>query len=91
MLNNTEKRPALKVLLLAKYGDPEASRFTLPRVSQELVAGMVGTPVAAAFPASPQFALQVARWHPWAAPHHPIRIEPNWPIVAADAIEDLLR
>ncbi len=43
MLNHTEKRLARTLLLLAKYGDPEASRFTLPAVSQELLAEMVGT------------------------------------------------
>ena len=43
MLNHTEKRLARTLLLLAKYGDPEASRFTLPKVSQELLAEMVGT------------------------------------------------
>jgi CRP-like cAMP-binding protein len=43
MLNHTEKRLARTLLLLAKYGDPEASRFALPIVSQELLAEMVGT------------------------------------------------
>jgi CRP/FNR family transcriptional regulator, cyclic AMP receptor protein len=43
MLNHTEKRLARTLLLLAKYGNPEASRFTLPTVSQELLAEMVGT------------------------------------------------
>jgi CRP/FNR family transcriptional regulator, cyclic AMP receptor protein len=43
MLNHTEKRLARTLLLLAKYGDPEASRFALPKVSQELLAEMVGT------------------------------------------------
>ena len=32
------------------------------------VAGTIGTPVVAVFPDSPQFELQTARWHPWAAP-----------------------
>lgn len=43
MLNHTEKRLARTLLLLAKYGNPEASRLAIPKVSQELLAEMVGT------------------------------------------------
>ena len=53
------------------------------------VAGMVGTPVVSCFAAA-DFALQSRRWAPWAAPHRVVEIERAWPIVAADALEDLL-
>ena len=54
------------------------------------VAGMVGTPVVSCFAPS-NFALQSRRWSPWAAPHRVIAMESAWPLVAADALEDLLR
>ena len=54
------------------------------------VAGMTGTPVAACF-ASEQFALQTARWAPWAAPNRVVEmVGETWPMVAADALESLL-
>jgi ADP-heptose:LPS heptosyltransferase len=53
------------------------------------VAGMTGTPVVSCF-AHARFALQSARWAPWAAPHRIVRIEPNWPLAACDALEELL-
>jgi CRP-like cAMP-binding protein len=43
LFNSTEKRLARTLLLLARYGAPEASHRTLPRVSQEMLAEMVGT------------------------------------------------
>jgi CRP/FNR family transcriptional regulator, cyclic AMP receptor protein len=43
LFNSTEKRLARTLLLLARYGEPAASHRTLPRVSQELLAEMVGT------------------------------------------------
>lgn len=54
------------------------------------VAGMIGTPVVACF-AGDNFALQSRRWSPWAAPHRVVPMEAAWPLVAADALEDLLR
>jgi ADP-heptose:LPS heptosyltransferase len=54
------------------------------------VAGMVGTPVAAVFPPNRQFALQVARWAPWAAPHRIVRAGNEWPSRTADALAQLL-
>ena len=42
------------------------------------VAGMVGTPVIAVFPTA-GFALQAARWSPWAAVSRIIPAEPGWP------------
>jgi ADP-heptose:LPS heptosyltransferase len=54
------------------------------------VAGTVGTPVAAIFPPSRAFALQTARWSPWAAPHRVVRAEAGWPARAADALAELL-
>ncbi len=41
--NSSEKRLARTLLLLARYGEPEASHRALPKVSQELLAEMVGT------------------------------------------------
>jgi CRP-like cAMP-binding protein len=43
LFNSSEKRLARTLLLLARYGEPEASHRTLPRVSQEVLAQMVGT------------------------------------------------
>ena len=43
LFNSTEKRLARTLLLLARYGEPEAVRRAMPRVSQELLAEMVGT------------------------------------------------
>jgi CRP-like cAMP-binding protein len=43
LFNSSEKRLARTLLLLARYGEPEASHRTMPRVSQETLAEMVGT------------------------------------------------
>jgi CRP-like cAMP-binding protein len=43
LFNSSEKRLARTLLLLARYGEPEESHRTLPRVSQETLAQMVGT------------------------------------------------
>jgi CRP/FNR family transcriptional regulator, cyclic AMP receptor protein len=43
LFNSSEKRLARTLLLLARYGEPEGSHRTLPRVSQETLAEMVGT------------------------------------------------
>jgi CRP-like cAMP-binding protein len=43
LFNSSEKRLARTLLLLARYGEPEANHRTLPRVSQEVLAQMVGT------------------------------------------------
>src|SRR4029450_722385 len=43
LFNSSEKRLARTLLLLARYGEPGASHRTLPRVSQEVLAEMVGT------------------------------------------------
>jgi CRP/FNR family transcriptional regulator, cyclic AMP receptor protein len=43
LFNSTEKRLARTLLLLARYGQPEASHRALPKVSQEVLAEMVGT------------------------------------------------
>jgi CRP-like cAMP-binding protein len=43
LFNSSEKRLARTLLLLARYGEPEASHRMLPRVSQETLAEMVGT------------------------------------------------
>jgi CRP/FNR family cyclic AMP-dependent transcriptional regulator len=43
LFNSTEKRLARTLLLLARYGEPTASHRALPKVSQEVLAEMVGT------------------------------------------------
>jgi CRP/FNR family cyclic AMP-dependent transcriptional regulator len=43
LFNSSEKRLARTLLLLARYGEPEASHRALPSVSQETLAEMVGT------------------------------------------------
>ena len=43
LFNSSEKRLARTLVLLARYGEQEASHRTLPKVSQELLAEMVGT------------------------------------------------
>ena len=43
LFNSTEKRLARTLLLLARYGEPEAAHTALPKISQELLAEMVGT------------------------------------------------
>ena len=53
------------------------------------VAGIVGTPTVAVFPPGKNFALQVARWAPWAAPHRIVRADDGWPARATDALAQL--
>jgi ADP-heptose:LPS heptosyltransferase len=54
------------------------------------VAGMIGTKVVACF-GSRNFALQTARWQPWASANRMVKIEDGtWPLVAADALGLLL-
>jgi CRP-like cAMP-binding protein len=43
LFNSSEKSLARTLLLLARYGEPDASHRILPRVSQETLAEMVGT------------------------------------------------
>jgi len=43
LFNSSEKRLARTLLLLARYGQPEATHRALPKVSQEVLAEMVGT------------------------------------------------
>jgi CRP/FNR family cyclic AMP-dependent transcriptional regulator len=43
LFNSSEKRLARTLLLLARYGEPDVYHRTLPRVSQETLAEMVGT------------------------------------------------
>jgi CRP/FNR family transcriptional regulator, cyclic AMP receptor protein len=43
LFNSSEKRLARTLLLLARYGAPEATHRALPKVSQETLAEMVGT------------------------------------------------
>ena len=43
LFNSSEKRLARTLLLLARFGQPEADHRVLPKVSQETLAEMVGT------------------------------------------------
>ena len=43
LFNSSEKRLARMLLLLARYGDQEPTQVLLPKLSQELLAEMVGT------------------------------------------------
>ena len=43
LFNSTEKRLARTLLLLAQYGKPVGPRRVLPKVSQEILAEMIGT------------------------------------------------
>jgi CRP/FNR family transcriptional regulator, cyclic AMP receptor protein len=43
LFNSTEKRLARKLLLLARYGKRDQSQKILPKVSQEMLAEMIGT------------------------------------------------
>jgi CRP/FNR family transcriptional regulator, cyclic AMP receptor protein len=43
LFNSTEKRLARTLLLLARYGSPGHSQKLLPKVSQEMLAEMIGT------------------------------------------------
>ena len=43
LFNASEKRLARMLLLLARYGKPDGPRRVLPRISQEVLAEMVGT------------------------------------------------
>lgn len=54
------------------------------------VAGMTGTPVVAVF-AQKHFALQTARWSPWAAPYKLVEIVEDWPRAAAAALDELVQ
>jgi CRP-like cAMP-binding protein len=43
LFNSSEKRLARTLLLLARYGTPDAPQRVLPKVSQEVLAEIVGT------------------------------------------------
>ncbi len=43
LFNNSEKRLARTLLLLARYGKPDGPRHVLPNMSQEVLAEIVGT------------------------------------------------
>jgi CRP-like cAMP-binding protein len=43
LFNSSERRLARALLLLARYGAPEGARRVVPKISQEVLAGMVGT------------------------------------------------
>lgn len=53
------------------------------------VAGMVGTPTVAVFPAVRDLSLQSARWSPWAAPVQILAADPGWPSRIAPALAAL--
>jgi len=43
LFNSTEKRLARALLLLARYGEQDRPQKKIPEVSQEMLAGMIGT------------------------------------------------
>jgi CRP/FNR family transcriptional regulator, cyclic AMP receptor protein len=43
LFNSSEKRLARTLLLLARYGEPQPATVSMPKLSQELLAEMVGT------------------------------------------------
>jgi CRP-like cAMP-binding protein len=43
LFNSSEKRLARTLLLLARYGKPDKPQRVLPKVSQEMLAEMIGT------------------------------------------------
>ncbi|MGC1629413.1 MAG: helix-turn-helix domain-containing protein, partial [Candidatus Acidiferrales bacterium] len=43
LFNSSEKRLARTLLLLARYGEDDAPQKMLPKISQEMLAEMVGT------------------------------------------------
>ena len=77
---------------LAPWKDAIASAkaIAVPDSGAVHVAGMVGTPTVAVF-AAQNFALQTGRWSPWASPYRVVKLESAWPLIASDALEDLLR
>jgi ADP-heptose:LPS heptosyltransferase len=77
---------------LAPWKDAIASAKAIvaPDSGAVHVAGMVGTPTVAVF-AAQNFALQTGRWSPWASPYRVVKLEDAWPLIASDALEDLLR
>jgi ADP-heptose:LPS heptosyltransferase len=77
-------------LLPWKEAIAAASAFVAPDSGALHVAGMVGTPTVALFPPIADFALQTARWSPWAAPYRIVRAEGDWPQTAATALSELL-
>lgn len=72
-----------------KHAIAAARALLAPDSGAAHVAGMVGTPVVSCF-ANQAFALQSRRWSPWAAPHRVLPMDGPWPMIAADALEDLL-
>ena len=53
------------------------------------LAGMIGTPVVAVFPPQRGYALQIARWAPWASPHRLVRADHGWPARVDEALAQL--
>jgi len=73
-----------------KHAIAAATAIITPDSGALHVAGMIGTPVVAVFPPRRDYALQVARWAPWAAPHRIIASRNGWPERATDALAQLL-
>jgi ADP-heptose:LPS heptosyltransferase len=67
-----------------------AAALVAPDSGAVHVAGMVGTPTVAVFPPIRDFALQIARWSPWAAPYQIVRADAGWPARIAPAVHELL-
>ncbi len=77
-------------LLPWKEAIAKAGAIVAPDSGALHVAGMVGTPTVAVFPLTREFALQTARWSPWAAPYRIVPADGNWPEAAAAALSELL-
>ena len=43
LFNSSEKRLARTLMLLARYGNPNSPQWALPKISQETLAGVIGT------------------------------------------------
>jgi ADP-heptose:LPS heptosyltransferase len=67
-----------------------AAAIVAPDSGAVHVASMVGTPTVAVFPPIRDFALQTARWAPWAAPYQIVRADAGWPARIVPGVDELL-
>jgi ADP-heptose:LPS heptosyltransferase len=66
-----------------------AGALVAPDSGATHVAGMVGTPVVALFPAMRHAEREIARWHPWAAPWRAVTVSADWMGRTQDALASL--
>lgn len=76
-------------LPLWKSAIGSASALIAPDCGAIHLAGMLGTPTVAIFPPTRDFALQTARWSPWAAPYRIVKADGGWPSHACNALGEL--